>query len=85
MLATYYFDVKKKNKILNILYVRKDKQYIDKIGLVIKKSNSFIIILYELKVNFWLKKNLKTSNNFCDNIIDRYLKCKVNFLKRNAL
>jgi hypothetical protein len=52
MLVNYYFDIKKKNKILSILYVRKDKQFIDKIGLIIKKSNFFIIILYELKINF---------------------------------
>lgn len=85
MLKNYYFDLKKKNDILDILYVRKGKQYVDKIGLIIKKSNSFIIILYELKINFWLEKNITVSNNFCDNIIDRYIKCKLDFIKKNAI
>lgn len=84
MLNNYYFDLKKKSDILDILYVKKSKQYVDKVGLIIRKSNSFIIILYELKINFWLEQNIITSNNFCDNVIDRYIKCKLNFIKKNA-
>ncbi len=73
----YFFYIKQTNKKSFGLYIKKNKQFIDKIGSIYQKDNSFIITINDLKLNFWLKKNLILTNNISDNIIDRYLKCKL--------
>lgn len=73
----YFFVIKKKNKNSFILYVKKNNQFIDKIGTIYQNNNTFIITINDLKLNFWLKKKIILTNNISDNIIDRYLKCKL--------
>lgn len=77
-LYSFYYLQKKKN-VFNI-YVRKKEKLIDQIGTFIKKKKKLIIIINDFKLNFWLNQGLFISNIFIDQLIDRYLICRIKYL-----
>lgn len=61
-----------------ILYLKKDKQFLDKIATIILSKNCYYIYINEPRLNFWINCNLfNFSMSFSDLLIIKYLNCKL--------